>query len=96
MGWNGIGIGWPNASASAGPPVPTYVYFAIAGMCGANVPGNWTTQLVDTSIYHTGDYVGGFDNKGNEARFLLGEIVLEPGVLIMEISGPTYTSCPIP
>jgi hypothetical protein len=27
MGWgNGIGIGWPNASASAGPPVPQESY----------------------------------------------------------------------
>jgi hypothetical protein len=26
MGWNGIGIGWPNASASAAPPVPQESY----------------------------------------------------------------------
>jgi len=89
---NGMSIGWPMTSSSRGANL---AYFSIADRCFEPVVVGWTTQLVDTSIYHTGDYVMGVDGKGNEFRWLLGEIVLEPGTSIIEISGQTYNSCPI-
>ena len=86
----GIGMGWPMASSSRGVNLG---YFAITARCGLPPLKNRTTQLVDTSIYHTGDYVDGVDDKGNTFRWLLGEIVPTPGLKIIEISGPTYISC---
>lgn len=90
---NGIGIGWPMASSSRGANLG---YFNFAERCGEILPRDRTTQLVDTSIYHTGDYVDGVDGLGNTFRWLLGEIVPTPGDHIIEISGPTYISCPAP
>ena len=87
----GIGIGWPNASASNQSQM---VYFEIAGICsdGPSPPGK-TTQLVNNSIYQTGDYVD-FDNSGG-GRVWLGEPVVGPGEAIYNITGPIYNSCPI-
>jgi hypothetical protein len=86
----GIGIGWPNASASNQSQM---VYFAIEAICFGIVPSNSTTQLVDSSIYQTGDLVD-FDNgNGNNGRVILGEIVENPGDEIFNIYGPVYTSC---
>jgi hypothetical protein len=90
---NGIGIGWPMTSSSRGANL---AYFSIADRCFEPIVTDWTTQLVDTSIYHTGDYVDGVDDRGNTFRWLLGPKVLVPGDTIIIISGPTYTSCPIP
>ena len=86
----GVGIGW----GARGNSPAVLGCFSIAEKCGGILPRNLTTQLVDTSIYHTGDYVDGVDDKGNTFRWLLGEIVPEPGERIIEISGPTYISCP--
>jgi hypothetical protein len=88
----GIGMGWPMASSSRSENL---AYFIIAERCGGGLAKNPSTQLVDTNIYHTGDYVDGEDSPGNTSRFLLGEIVLVPGNVIIEISGPTYTSCEV-
>ena len=85
----GIGMGW----GTRGNSPAVLGYFIIAGRCGLPTLKNRTTQLVDTSIYHTGDYVDGVDDKGNTFRWLLGEIVPTPGLKIIEISGPTYISC---
>ena len=87
----GIGIGWPNASASNDFQG---VYFAIEGICGGDALPGYTTQLVDSSIYQTGDFVD-FDNGGFDVgRVILGEIVYEVGETVFNISGPVYTSCP--
>ena len=87
----GIGIGWPNASASNQTQM---VYFAIEAVCGNIVNPDSTTQLVDSSIYQNGDYVD-FDNGGAATgRVVLGEIAENPGSSIYNISGPAYTSCP--
>ena len=92
MGWGiGIPIGWPNASAQA-VPAPMG-YFIIAEACGQITPSDWTSQLINTDLYNTGDYVDGVDPKGNPFRFLLGAIVENPGNNIMQISGPVYNSC---
>jgi len=93
MGWNGIGIGWPNASAQA-TPAPMG-YFIIAAACNELIPTGWTSQLINTDLYNTGDYVDGVDPEGNPFRYLLGEIVENPGDSIMQISGPVYNSCEV-
>jgi len=92
MSWGiGIGIGWPNASASNQTQM---VYFAIEAICGGIVFPGSTTQLVDSSIYQNGDFVD-FDNGGgNNGRVILGEVVENPGDEIFNIYGTVYTSCP--
>ena len=82
----GIPIGWPNASSANQGQM---VYYQIQQVCGGAVPPNSTTQLVDNSIYQTGDYV---DSGGN--RVLLGAIAEEEGIMVFNIGLPIYTSCP--
>jgi hypothetical protein len=90
MGWGmGIPIGWPNATSSQGE----MVYFLIAEVCGQTVPLNSTTQLVDNSIYQTGDYVR-YDGSGGN-RVLLGAVSASIGDTVFNIGLPIYTSCPI-
>jgi hypothetical protein len=89
MGWgNGIGIGWPNATSSQGQ----MVYFEIQQVCGQATPPNSTTQLVDDSIYQTGDYVR-YDGSGGN-RVLLGAVSETIGSTVFNIGLPIYTSCP--
>ena len=91
MGWGiGVGIGWPNASAANQGEM---VYFQIQEVCGGIVPPNSTTQLVDSSVYQTGDYVR-YDGSGGN-RVLLGGISETIGEIVFNIAGPTYTSCPV-
>jgi hypothetical protein len=87
----GIGIGWPNASASNQSQM---VYFGIAGVCSGVTPSG-STQLVDSSVYQTGDYVE-FDNGpfGETGRVILGEQIAEYENPIYNIYGSVYTSCP--
>jgi len=88
MGWGqGIGIGWPNSTS--GSNQPQMVYFQIQGVCAGIVPEFSTTQLVDNSIYQTGDYV-----DSGDVRVLLGPETETEGINIYNISGPVYTSCP--
>ena len=47
MGWNGIGIGWPNASAYSGPPPTTERYLVLDCISGNNY---------DTELYNIGDF----------------------------------------
>ena len=90
MGWgNGIGIGWPNASASNQSQM---VYYQIQEVCGQSVPLDATTQLVDNSIYQPGDYVRYVGGAGN--RVLLGAVSETIGVLVFNIGGEVYASCP--
>ena len=86
----GIGIGWPNASASNQTQM---VYFAIEGICGGDTLPGYTTQLVDSSIYQTGDFVD-FEINDQTGRLILGDIVETIGDTVFNISGPVYTSCP--
>jgi hypothetical protein len=85
----GIGIGWPNASASNQVQM---VYYQIQQVCGQAVPPNSTTQLVDNSIYQTGDYVRYVGSGGN--RVLLGEVTETIGTNVFNIGGEVYASCP--
>lgn len=92
MGWgNGIGIGWPNSTSGSnnGP----MVYFLIQAVCGQAFESGSTTQLVDSSVYQTGDYVR-YDGSGGN-RVLLGAVSEKIGSFVFTIGGPTYTSCPI-
>ena len=89
MGWNGIGIGWPNASASNQSQM---VYYQIQQVCGQFTPFDSTTQLVDNSIYQTGDYVI-YDGGGGN-RVLLGAVSETIGSTVFNIGLPIYTSCP--
>lgn len=43
MGWNGIGIGWPNASAQATPPLPLETY--LISDCLGNYDPRWSQYL---------------------------------------------------
>ena len=87
MGWGmGIPIGWPNASSANQGEM---VYFEIQQVCGGGVSPNSTTQLVDNSIYQTGDYV-----DSGDVRVLLGSETETEGLNVYNISGPVYTNCP--
>ena len=44
MGWNGIGIGWPNASAYSGPPNPEFTRYIVADC------------VIDGNQYYTTNY----------------------------------------
>jgi len=93
MGWGqGIGIGWPNASAQGGTP-GEMVYFEVLELCGGGIDPGSTTKLANNSIYHPGDYVEYFGGGGN--RVLLGNETPSMGVTSYDISGPVYTSCPV-
>ena len=96
MGWGqGIGIGWPNASASAGPPI-VMGYFEIASLCNGTVAPGTTSQLVDTSLYATGDYVAYNNELGYVAGLQLGNIVSTPSdEFLTIISKSVYTGCPV-
>jgi len=90
MGWGmGIGIGWPAASSQGTPG--QMVYFVIAELCGGAIDSGETTQLVNNSIYQTGDYV----ETSPGTRVLLGAETLTIGTYVRNISGPVYTSCPV-
>jgi hypothetical protein len=87
----GIGIGWPNASASNNLQG---VYFDIIGICGGIIGEGCTSQLVGGSLYQPGDYVDYDNNPGPAGRVMLGDPVENAGETIYNISGPAYTSCP--
>ena len=89
MGWgNGMSIGWPNASNQNTPG--EMVYFAIEEACSSFITFGITSQLVDSSIYHTGDFV---QSDTIMDRVRLGYSQNSPGGTIYEISGPTFTDC---
>ena len=89
MGWGqGIGIGWPNASAQATPPA--YIYFIINSLCSGAMFKKGTTQAILEGVYSPGDYVY---STTVTSRVLLGEIVNEPGDFIYDVSGPIYPDC---
>jgi hypothetical protein len=68
------------------------VYYQIQEVCGQSVPLDATTQLVNNSIYQPGDYVRYVGGAGN--RVLLGAVSETIGVLVFNIGGEVYTSCP--
>lgn len=86
----GIGIGWPNASNSSNSNLG---YFSILSSCKGAEVNNWTSQLIDTSIYNEGDYVDAIPPDGGGDKLLLGPIQKTPGDRIAELYGPAYTSC---
>jgi len=91
MGWGiGIGIGWPNASASNQSQM---VYFTIVDVCGGGAYNPGTTQLVDNSTYQTGDGVNFNNGGGYIGRVILGTSTLIPGSYTYNISGPAYIGC---
>lgn len=85
----GIGIGWPNASASNQGQM---VYYQIQEVCGQSLPLDATTQLVNDSVYQTGDYVRYVGGSGN--RVLLGAVSETIGTIVFNIGGEVYASCP--
>jgi len=91
MGWGiGVGIGWPNASSANQGQM---VYYQIQQVCGQAVPSDSTTQLVNDSVYQTGDYVR-YDGSGGN-RVLLGGVSETIGENVFNIAGEVYASCPI-
>jgi hypothetical protein len=94
MGWNGIGIGWPNASNQQ----TVMGYFTFEANCnGSPIIEGLTSQLINISTYNVGDFVDYIDNKGSKIRYQIGGISMTPGDQIIEISGPAYSSCqPLP
>ena len=93
MGWNGIGIGWPNASAYSGPPAPASVYYNIISVCSGESFDSISTNLVNPNVYTTGNYV--YSTTINDG-VLLGDQQLSPGDIQVEIIGPVYLGCPVP
>lgn len=86
----GIGIGWPNASASSTPV--ELAYFQVDYFCDNSVHKTGCTQLIDTSIYRPGDYV--FCTTPNVlVRVELGSITIEPFGATYNVNGPVYNSC---
>ena len=85
-----MGIGWPNASAQTGG----LVKFEISVFCSGTGYVAGCSNLVDSSIYNTGDYVF-CDTLG--IRVLLGGVVGEGEecFITYNISGPVYNSCEI-
>jgi hypothetical protein len=86
----GIGMGWPNASSSSNSNLG---YFSIVVSCKGATIDNWTSQLIDTSIYSEGDYVEGIPPGGGGDRYILGVIQQTPGSEIAELFGPAFTGC---
>ena len=86
----GIGIGWPNASAGNQPEM---VYFEIFRVCGQLLFPVGSTQLVDSSLYKTDDFVNFYDGVDLAGRVRLGAILETEGENIYNISGPVYTGC---
>jgi hypothetical protein len=74
---------------------PSLVRFSIEAFCNEEPHITGCSNLVDSSIYNTGDYVF-CDDLG--IRVLLGEIVPDDVRCLMNynISGPVYNSCPEP
>ena len=48
MGWNGIGIGWPNASAQATPPLPLETY--LISDCNGSYEPRWSQYLPEGTL----------------------------------------------
>jgi len=48
MAWNGIGIGWPNASAQATPPLPLETY--LISDCLGNYDARWSQYLPEGTL----------------------------------------------
>jgi hypothetical protein len=90
MSWNGIGIGWPNASSQTGS-VSGWFYLAMA--CGPSTPVNTYTVYQENTNYKEGDFVYCIDL---ETRIMLGPLYTqEPEGAQVNVSGPAYNSCGI-
>lgn len=88
----GIGIGWPNASASS-TPVLRSGWFQVIYQCGSGpVVGIYTNYQTSVNWVH-GDYVY-YINK--DTRVQLGILYdADPGGEQYTVEGPVYNSCQI-
>lgn len=96
MAWNGIGIGWPNASSQSTPVVIRSGRFALSEDCSGTIftDGTYTQYLIDTSLQE-GDYVY-YPERGT--RIPLGNFYEEEVIINVEINiqtSPVYNSCEI-
>lgn len=92
MGWgNGIGIGWPNASA--GTTTGISGWFVIEEVCTLGPPVGIFTTYQNNVNWQSGDYVYcPFYGQ----RVLLGTLYAEePDAPQLDVEGPVYNSCGI-
>jgi hypothetical protein len=92
MGWgNGIGIGWPNASASAGPPPVPVWYLFDTGLCGWVLPTARQTGPLLSNQYAEGDFVL-IPSYEQRARLVSPSLTPHIGVDPINTTGK-YTDC---
>lgn len=89
MGWNGIGIGWPNASAQATPPpppAPTYEYSLTNEFrarlkpmqSGYTIANNFLLENLTEANERGLVYGGEGDNIYFEFEYLVGQTIADP------------------
>jgi hypothetical protein len=91
MSWNGIGIGWPNATSGIGNQQG---WFAVPETCASGPVGGAYTQYFEYTDYKEGDYVYSPEELG---YVLLGAFQkTEPTITKPQtIEGAAINSCPI-
>jgi len=92
MGWNGIGIGWPNAT-SGGAPIPLRSgWFIVAMSCNGGEFESASTIYVSNVDWQQGQYVYSNDLS---TRVLLGAFYeSDPDLNVQfNVEGPAYNDC---
>jgi hypothetical protein len=90
MGWNGIGIGWPNASAQATPPLPLETYLITD--CLGNYDSMWS-QYLPVGTLQLGQRVPTTSSTEVPIYGIVGEIGATFGPLVAEPVENIYYDC---
>jgi hypothetical protein len=90
MGWNGIGIGWPNASAQATPPLPLETY--LISDCLGNYDPRWS-QYLPIGTLSVGQRVPTTSSTVTPTYGIIQEIGTTFGPLVAEPVENIYYDC---
>ena len=90
MGWNGIGIGWPNASAQATPPLPLETY--LISDCNGSYEPRWSQYLPEGTLL-LGQRVPTTSTSPVQTYGLVQEIGTTFGELVAEPVENIYYNC---